>query len=203
MNNSIKQLEKEYKEISEETDKAYDELILLMKDPKVQEYFAKRKEYYDLFFKKEDLYKNIKIKKYDKCKHITVISRIDYDRFEGRKYVNRGCIKCGLDGSVLDMNREYIQDKDTQIMYDYLKHNYIDGERLDIICDLDLAMAICSKIKETHKKISDERLIEYFKYALYGIRNNYVNEDRKEDRAKRLSLKPGFNKWHGHDVTYY
>ena len=41
-------------------------------------------------------------------------------RYEGRKYESCGCIKCGLDNSVLYESRDCLSGTQ-KIMYDYLK----------------------------------------------------------------------------------
>ena len=64
-----------------------------------------------------------------------------------------------------------------------------------LVCNLDLAKAIYSKIKEAHPDIDDETARKYFEISLDDIRNIKVNDERKKSRAKRLSLNPDFNKW--------
>lgn len=87
-------------------------------------------------------------------------------------------------------------------MYDYLRKNNcrIKGIETEIACDLDLAQAIYSKIKEAHPDIDDKTAIKYFEIALGDIRNIKVNENRKINRAKRLLLEPSFTRWNGWDV---
>ena len=70
----------------------------------------------------------------------------------------------------------------------------------NLLCDLDLAMAIYKKIKEVHPYIDDELAVKYLEASLHKIRNIEVSDERKENRAKRLSLKPDFNKWTESDV---
>lgn len=60
----------------------------------------------------------------------------------------------------------------------------------NIVCDLDLACEIYSKIKEAHPDIN----------ALDHIRNTKVSDDRKVNRAKRLSLNPNFKRWNASDI---
>ena len=41
-------------------------------------------------------------------------------------------------------------------------------------------------------------MVRYFIDSIDNMRDIRVNEDRKESRAKRLMLKPGFNHWGGY-----
>ena len=133
-----------------------------------------------------------------------VYSEIDYDVHEGRKYISYGCIKCGLDNSALDSDRECLPGS-KEIMYDYLRKNkncFDKGIKTKVFCDLDLARAIYSKIKSTHPNIDDETARKYFEISLDDIRNIKVSDERKVSRAKRLSLKPDFKKWNDYDVMH-
>ena len=49
--------------------------------------------------------------------------------------------------------------------------------------------------------IDDETAYKYFEIALDNIRNIKVNNNRKNSRAKRLSLIPNFKKWNSSDVS--
>ncbi len=141
----------------------------------------------------------MKQQNYETCNHILVYSKIEYDRYEGRTYKSRGCIKCGLDNSILDTNIDFLHSKE-KIKYTYLRKKYLTGIETKVTCDLDLARAIFSKIKEAHPKIDNKTAIKYFEIALDNIRNIKVNEDRKVNRAKRLSLSPDFKRWDARDV---
>ena len=146
----------------------------------------------------------MKEQEYDSCSHVLVFSKIEHDRWEGRTYKSSGCMKCGLDNSVLDCHRRYLPF-DKAIMYDYLKKKgpsftYRTGIETNIACDLDLAQEIYRKIKIAHPNIDDKTAIQYFKNALDHIRSVDVSDERKESRVKRLSLNPSFKSWNGRDV---
>lgn len=87
-------------------------------------------------------------------------------------------------------------------MYEFMKTHpsYRRGIYTKISCNLNLARAIYSKIKEAHPDIDDETATKYFKVALTNIRNTEVSDKRQKDRAKRLSLSPKFNSWNASDV---
>ena len=80
-------------------------------------------------------------------------------------------------------------------------NDYNKGIHSNEICDIKLAKAIYSRIKETHPDIDDETARKYFEIALNDIRNIKVSEKRKINRAKRLSLGK-FNNWHVKDVYF-
>ena len=120
---------------------------------------------------------------------------------EGCTHKSCGCIKCGLDGSVSNQDREYLSFSQ-KIMYDYLRKHHLRGKETNITCDLELAHAIYSKVKEVHPDINDDTAIGYFEIALNNIRNTKVSEERKTNRAKRLSLGPKFKNWNASDVHH-
>ncbi len=152
------------------------------------------------------LYTQLEFDKFSSCNHIWVNTLCDYDRSEGRSYNYCGCIKCGLDQRVFHFLDYYpdlsLLSLDQEIMYEFMRnHYYKGGIYTKVLCDLDLAKAIYSKIKEVHPDIDDETARKYFEIALDNIRNIKVSEERKISRAKRLSLMPKFNKWAERDVS--
>ena len=195
----MSELKKEYDEITEQRAVVIDELKQLKNNEVVKRYLELKEKNDSLYDKQLNLYDSIKREEYDECKHILVFSKIDYDRYEGRTYRSCGCIKCGLDNSVLDQERDWLTHTQ-KIMYDYLRKNHLNGIKTDILCDIDLATSIYSKIKEAHPNIDDETAIKYFEIALDNIRNIEVNDERKISRAKRLSLSPKFKRWNGRDI---
>ena len=194
---------KEYDEITKQRENILDELKLLRENEAVKRYFSLIDQNKNLCSKQLELYQGIKQEEYKSCEHILVHSKIDYDRYEGRTYKSCGCIKCGLDNSVLNYEWEYLPIE-RQIMYTHLKEEcfagMIKGVETEVACDLDLAQAIFSKIKEVHPDIDDTTAIKYFEIALDDIRNIKVSDERKVGRAKRLSLNPEFKRWSYDDV---
>ena len=51
-------------------------------------------------------------------------------------------------------------------MYDYLRKPHLRGKETNITCDLELAYAIYSKIKEVHPDIDADTALGYFEIAL-------------------------------------
>lgn len=192
--------EKSHNDLLLERKKVIEEMEELKKDDKVQQFIKLYNQNIRLSQKQIELYESVQREKYDNCTHLFVYSKIDYDGYEGRQYNYCGCIKCGLDTTVLESDDRYIDwlPTDKQIMYKYLKDT-IGGPcgkaNIDIACDLKLGMAIYAKIKEAHPDIDDKTATKYFKIALDNIRNNKQTPERTEKRAKRLSLTPKFNRW--------
>lgn len=194
-------LTKEYDEIIKQIDKNNEKMKQLEEDEKVKEYFELKKQDETLQTQKKDAYKNMKVEEYESCEHILVYSKIEHDRIEGRTYKSCGCIKCGLDNSVLDLFIKHLSFNE-KIMYEYLENHRFElgGIKTEISCDLALAQTIYSKIKEAHPDIDDKTAIKYFKSALDNIRNIEVSDERKLSRAKRLSLHSKFNRWNSKDI---
>lgn len=175
-----------YNEIIEIRKRIKKEIKLLEEDKKVRRYLELKKM----------LNYSLNNEQYDLCRHVLVYSKVYDDDIK-----RCGCIKCGLDESVLDENRDELS-LNNKIMYDYLKnhHSRIDGIKTGNKCDLSLAQAIYFKLKEVYPNINDLKAIKYFEIALDNIRNIDVSNERKISRAKRLALKPSFNKWNAKDV---
>lgn len=204
----MEDLKEQYNHIVSERQTIIDQINVLAENETVKEYFSLRQQNDELARKQNDLYKQIKIGEYSSCNHIWVNTLHDYDSWEGRSYNYHGCVKCGLDERIFHLMESYHSPDwltlDQRIMYDYMKnHSYKSGIDTNLLCDIDLAKAIYAKIKEVHPDIDDETAVKYLKVALHNIRDTKVSDERKESRAKRLSLKPEFNKWTCFDVRRY
>ena len=204
----MNELEKEYDELVKKRNLLIEELSRLNKSEIIQRYKEIENENDILYNKQNELQIKIKKKEYESCQHILICTKIEYYGDEGRTYKKWGCIKCGLNIEVLDYDRSYLSFIN-KIMYDYLiekrraKFNALEVDYNDIkvTCDLSLAQKIYYKIKEAHPDIDDETAYKYFEIALDNIRNIKVNNNRKNSRAKRLSLIPNFKKWNSSDVS--
>ena len=185
---SVKKREKIKKEINK-----------VLKDENVQRYNELLEESKKLMNEQIPLYIKMKKEKYRECNHIFVVSKIKYDPSQCRQERSYGCIKCGLNSAVLDVKGKGISFEE-QIMYDYLDEHQLKGKYTDYLCDIELAKAIYSKIKENHPDIDDVLAQKYFEIALDNIRNIDVSEKRMKSRAKRLSLGPYFDKWSSRHV---
>ena len=197
-------LKEKYNKIMEQRRAIITEMKTLEKNEILKRYFDLKEKNEILSNDQFSLFRNIKMEEYATCNHILVYSKIDYDRYEGRSYESCGCIKCGLDNSVLNESRDCLSGTQ-KIMYDYLKKNYLSsnfgGIQTEILCDIDLAQAIYTKIKNVYPDISDEKAINFFKYALKNIRDVKVSDERKVNRAKRLELDSDFKKWDSSDIS--
>ena len=192
--------------ITEERAKILSELKELMETEPLKKYFELRNKSEELLRKRNKLIEKKRINEFNNCEHLLVITRYDYDSYEGRSEKYYGCIKCGLNHEVLSKNH-YIFGTDLlsheeKIMYNYLKKYYMEGSHIHVFCDMDLACAIYAKIKENHPDIDDETATKYFEIALDNMRDIKVSDSRLESRAKRLSLAPNFNRWNVKDVKH-
>ncbi len=196
-------LKEEYDKIIDERKKIIAEMKKLEENKIIKRYCELKRQNKSLYNDQLSLYKNMKKEEYAACNHILVYSKIDHDEYGNHTYESCGCIKCGLDNSVLNGARDWLGGTQ-KIMYDYLKENYLSsnfgGIQTGILCDIDLAQAIYTKIKNAYPSIDDTTAIKFFKYSLENIRNVKVNDERKVSRAKRLSLDPNFKKWYSSDI---
>ena len=203
-------LEQDYNDLLVKRKEVLKEITDLMKNKEVSQYIKLQKENADLEEKQADLYRKVQIEKYENCDHILICSRVNHDSYEGRSHAHLGCIKCGLDTSILSKIIENGQDIadlsfDQQIMYEYLeklyeKNIYLINADISILCNLELAQAIYKKIEEKNPGIDDYTAIKYFEIALDNIRYKPVSEERQTSRAKRLGLSKNFKSWNTFDV---
>ncbi len=194
----MKNLGEQYEQISAEKDKITHRMTELANNDIVKEYLSLCGKYDQLAKQQKQLYRRLKMNEYSSCDHIWVKTLHKYDSSEGRYYNYCGCIKCGLDRSVLANPHQTLNflPFEQQIMYIFMMNHFMNpGINTNVSCDLELAKAIYSKIKEVHPNIDDGTATKYFEIALDNIRNTRVNDDRKISRAKRLSLNPNFNRW--------
>lgn len=203
LNQNYDELKQKFDELSKKEQKVIDEIKLLQSKGIVKRYLGLIEENEEIQEKLEYLYRDLKVVEYATCDHVLITSKTDYDEYEGRTHKWCGCIKCGLDTSVLRSNSDYLSSNE-HIMYSYLRKNVpsqeLNGINTNITCDINLAQRIYSRIKEVYPEIDDETAIYFLKSALENIRNIKVNDERKVSRAKRLSLKPNFNKWDKEDI---
>ncbi len=197
----MESLNEQYKKVVEEREKLIKQIDDLQKDENVKLYLESISQNNQLIHKQEKLYQKLKTEEYASCNHIWITALHDYDS----NYC--GCIKCGLDQIVFrpDCHTYYhLLTLDQKIMYDFFESNdrlaLRQGIKTKIFCDLDLAKAIYSRIKNSHPNIDDKTAIKYFKVALNDIRHIKVSKERKKNRAKRLSLGPNFKNWKAKDV---
>lgn len=188
----MNELIKQYKELKEQIEGNNWQIELLEKTDLIKRYIRLIKEKNNLIKEQYKLYEQIKTNEYETCNHILIC---DYSEFYSNNitYYFSGCIKCGLENSVL--RRPINSLNQTQkIMYNYLQNHHLVGIELDLISDLKLARAIYKKIKQNYPNISDELATKYFEIALDNIINIKVSRERKVSRAKRLSLEPNYFK---------
>lgn len=184
----MKTLKDNYNNLIEQRNKVIERIQELENSKIIKEYKELKKQNDCLYHEQLKTYKNIKEKEYDSCEHILVYSEIEQDVYDGRTHKSCGCIKCGLDNSVLNYDRNWIS-YDKQVMYNYLQNNYLNGKHTKINCNIGLAQAIYSKIKGIYPNIDDETVIKYFEIELNNIKNIDNNYKRKDNREKKLQLK--------------
>lgn len=186
--------------ISEQRKQIIDEIGELRENFIVKRYLELIETNETLLNEKKELIRELRLKEFNSCQHLWIITKSDHDYIEGRTEKFYGCVKCGLNQEVLNEANSIYGTKyfnlEKQIMYDYLKKGIcMKGYMLDVFCDFSLAKSIYKKIKEYNPDIDDETVCKYFEIALDNIRKIKVSDERKENRAKRLSLSPKFNKW--------
>lgn len=133
-----------------------------------------------LFKRKRILYNKLKRLKnieYDNCRHIFVVTHQEYDYYEGRRYIRRGCIKCGLNQVLLDA--QHTLSMEEEIAREYLCSSVqMTGLISDAYCDLDLGHSLYQKIKEAHPDFSDEEVLSVFEIMLAKAREENKGKSR-------------------------
>ncbi len=196
----MKNLKEKYKNLIEERAQIISEIKELEENEIVSKYLELSSRLTKIDEERIETYKKMKYQEFSSCSHITINTYIEYDSWEGRYYIYRGCIKCGLDRRILLQadNGRYVKwmPLSQQVMYNFLKeYSYHGGIDTNVTCDINLARAIYQKIKEIHPNIDDETARKYFEIALENIRSKKANKEQQEKRAKRLSLNLDFDRW--------
>ena len=191
----------EYNDKYDEINKKQERIDEVENNELIKEYMElKRTIEDDKRILKQD-YLNMKKLEYKTCNHVFITSGVSYnDRYSKETYKYAGCIKCGLDTSVLSHR---CKCEEAEIMLNYLKdYDLRLIVSMNVPCDLDLACAIYKKIKENHQDIDDMTAFKYFEIALNNMRNKDVSVERKESRVKRLQLSEHFINWDGPKKIY-
>jgi len=175
----------EYEKVISERKEVLNELNLLTEDEKVKRFIELYEKEKTLANKQNGLYNKNKRLEYSSCDHIWVRVAHDYDSWEGRGYDYHGCVKCGLDGSVL-LEMESLHNpqwlaNDRRIMYDYIRNNYgyYSGTHTDLSCDLETGMSLYKKIKSVFPEVDDDAIVKYLEVAI---------NTEKESKEKKLTL---------------
>lgn len=202
----MEELMKLIENVEEERKQIIDELEQLRKKSIVKRFLELNEKNHFLVIKQKELIKQFKLKEFNSCQHLWIITKSDYDNIEGRTQRYYGCIKCGLNQEVLNKVNYISETKylnfEEQIMYNYLKKGIYmpKGSVIPVSCDIDLAKTIYSKIKENNPDIDDETSRKYFEITLDNITKNKSSENNKENKKKRLLLNSNFNKSNGGDI---
>lgn len=151
-------------------------LYKLQKNPIVQEYMRLEKDFEDTKEEQEKWFQIMKTQEYDGCdKHVLVCTKKETQTINGRirEYKYCGCIKCGLDESVLK-SEEKDRSLEDQVQYDYLRskgQEGIQGLQTDIECGIALAQQLYEQIKDENDEFTDEQLVELFKLAFTAMKD--------------------------------
>ena len=189
----LEKLKRNYSDINKNMDNVVKEIWNLEENPYVKKYIELQTKRNALDSKQRELYRLMKHEEYKNCDHLWFISMDEYEEYD------YACLKCGLNKKALRLTNRGKEDSlsfGEKIMGPLLaEHDYKKGTDINLVYDIELAMAIYKKIKSYHPDIDDKTAVKYLGIALDNIRNIEVNESRKESRVKRLGLSKGFNRW--------
>lgn len=164
----------EYEAIIKYRKKLCSEIVELEETPDVKKYKELISRNQRLKKHENELYIHLKNKEYDNCNHVLVYTEEDDKRREGRIYKYCGCIKCGLDESILKTQGKEKKLED-QVKYTYLvlNNSKIEGKQIGLDCGINLAMSIYENIIADNKEIDDDTLIKLFKEEYYDLKAKY------------------------------
>ena len=154
-----------------------DRLLKLQKNPAVQEYMRLEREYEETKEEQDEIFQKMKYAEYDSCSHILVYTKEEYVKEEEHTYTYQGCIKCGLDESILKSN-EKNRSLEDQTQYDYLrsKGETLTGLHTEVECGIALAQKIYEEIKAENKDITDEQLVDLFIQAYTNMKTTDIHK---------------------------
>lgn len=186
-----------------------DQVELLRISADVKQYFELVTQEYQLLDQIAQLQRKQQMNRYAACNHIWVVTYVLQYPNCNTPINYHGCIKCGLDQSVLLYPEEDkpLLTQEAMAMYDFLSNHDWDisdhlNENLNLPsslhtfehCNIDLGRTIYAKIKKAHPTIDDLTALHYFKVALHHIKATPVNQDRETKRMERLSMGEEFSK---------
>lgn len=142
--------------------------------------------------KKDNLYKKMMFEKFDKCHHFAVKSRFIYYGWGEKGTTCHGCIKCGLDNSVL---QDVMLNDDMLIMkayfekcnvYDFAKvYNIVlnleDDEEISYINGYEQAKQFYRDVIKQNPNISNKELEELLKVELNKMEEAKSGHSRKRE----------------------
>ena len=191
--NDLEYIRADFSDIDKEYRNIEKEIWGLEENPIVKKYIELQAKKNALATKRKNLYGLMKYGEYENCNHLWGISMDEYGEYD---YV---CVKCGLNYKSLRLTNRGKEDSlsfDERVMASVLKgQSFVNDADINIVCDIELAMALYKKIREYHPDIDDKTAVKYLEIALEDIRNIEVSEKRKKNRAKRLGLRHDFNRW--------
>ena len=191
--NDLEYIRADFSDIDKEYRNIEKEIWGLEELPIVKKYIELQAKKNALATKRKNLYGLMKYGEYENCNHLWGISMDEYGEYD---YV---CVKCGLNYKSLRLTNRGKEDSlsfDERVMASVLKgQSFVNDADINIVCDIELAMALYKKIREYHPDIDDKTAVKYLEIALEDIRNIEVSEKRKKNRAKRLGLSKDFNRW--------
>lgn len=191
--NDLEYIRADFSDIDKEYRNIEKEIWGLEENPIVKKYIELQAKKNALATKRKNLYGLMKYGEYENCNHLWGISMDEYGEYD---YV---CVKCGLNYKSLRLTNRGKEDSlsfDERVMASVLKgQSFVNDADINIVCDIELAMALYKKIREYHPDIDDKTAVKYLEIALEDIRNIEVSEKRKKNRAKRLGLSKDFNRW--------
>lgn len=202
----MKQEMQEYERIINLSDKIQTQIARLENTDLIKQYLELLHQNQKLLQKQKELYKKVKTEEYSSCDHLWIETITDYN-FLKTPFHYCSCVKCGLDqGVVYLINHGKPLSFEQTIMYNFLKkHNLYNPNQINsnIKCDFSLAIVLYKKIEENHPDIDNITMQKYMQTALDSIRQNENDTKGKENRIKRLTLNPNFNKWHSRDIVHW
>ena len=202
----MKQEMQEYERIINLSNEIQTQIARLENTDLIKQYLELLHQNQKLLQKQKELYKKVKTEEYSSCDHLWIETITDYN-FLKTPFHYCSCVKCGLDqGVVYLINHGKPLSFEQTIMYNFLKKHNLDNPNQinsNIKCDFSLAIVLYKKIEENHPDIDNITMQKYIQTALDSIRQNENDTKGKENRIKRLTLNPNFNKWHSRDIVHW
>ena len=187
--------QKNYEELVKEKKRVIEKIQELESNDMVAKYLELIKSNEKLSKEERILYEAVKEEEYSSCEHIILRFNDHYDGYE--KTYNKGCIKCGLNDTVLAeqySSNMYWKDK---IMYNYIIRNHFSfgliKEDLHIKnIPFFLAKGIYTEMSRIHPNIDNDLAIKYFSEL-------FASQIEKEDEENiyielRLLMKKNVSK---------
>ena len=162
--NELEKQEELLDKMNKAKNKIQNRITTLKKDSNVKRYLKLENDLEEINQDYDDLKYQYTLKKCECCNHLFVVSGKEEDYIEGRTYYEFGCLKCGVDTHLYELN----EIKGFAPYIEYMKNNHLTpqnntGLYYNNFNEFLNARELYLELKEKNKAASDKEIIKMLK----------------------------------------